>query len=134
MHLTLDAILKRPLHKFSGMGRGGTGGKSPPPAKPEKIVVEKWCYLPELHTFGEDAEITEKFSENVWKKSIFNRDFDQKSRIFLNFFQNLGLFWAKCAKFSCRFLRFPVWWKLFVKYWLSCIFKQIRVNFLQKFQ
>ena len=30
-------------------GGGGTGEASPPPPETEKIVVEKWCYFPELY-------------------------------------------------------------------------------------
>ena len=32
---------------FQGRPQGGEGGSFPP--KPKKIVVEKWCYFPELY-------------------------------------------------------------------------------------
>ena len=41
---------------------GGTRGS---PHEIEKIVVEIWCYLPEVYTFGAKAEIIEKFRENL---------------------------------------------------------------------
>ena len=34
---------------------GGEGGKLPPP-ETEKIVVEKWCYFPELYKMTEVRE------------------------------------------------------------------------------
>ena len=30
-----------------------------------KIVVENWCYLPLIYTFGEDAKIQETFSKKL---------------------------------------------------------------------
>ena len=41
------------------------GEQGEPPLNRKKIVVEKWCYLPEVYTCGEEAEITEKFSEKL---------------------------------------------------------------------
>ena len=35
---------------------GGKGGKLPPPPETEKIVVEKWCYFPELYKMTEVRE------------------------------------------------------------------------------
>ena len=63
-------------NNYSGVGRGN-GGNAPPPRN-RKNVVEIWSYLPDVYTFEAEAEIIEKFSENVWKESIFHRDFDQK--------------------------------------------------------
>ena len=55
----------------SGVRRGGA---------PEigKILVEIWCYLPEVYTFGAESEIQEIIVKIVKKKSIFHIDFDQK--------------------------------------------------------
>ncbi|KAF0155326.1 MAG: hypothetical protein FD188_3151 [Ignavibacteria bacterium] len=55
----------------------GGGGRTPPP-EIGKIVVEIWCYLPEVYIFGAQSEIQEKCSKKLWKKLIFHRDFDQK--------------------------------------------------------
>ena len=46
----------------SSVGRGGERGNVPPP-EIGKIVVEIWCYLPEVYTFGAEAEIQEIFSK-----------------------------------------------------------------------
>ena len=56
---------------------GGEGGGGLPP-EIGKIVVEIWCYLPEVYIFGAESEIQEIFSKNCEKKSIFHIDFDQK--------------------------------------------------------
>ena len=34
---------------------------SPPPSEIEKMVVEIWCNLPEVYTFGSESEIQEIF-------------------------------------------------------------------------
>ena len=47
--------------KASGVGREGDAGTFPHP-EIGKIVVEIWCYLPEVYTFGEEAEIQEIYS------------------------------------------------------------------------
>ena len=39
-----------------GARRGGKGGSFPPPPETEKIVVEKWCYFPELYKMTEVRE------------------------------------------------------------------------------
>ena len=43
-----------------GARRGGRGEASPPP-ETEKIVVEKWCYFPQLCKM---AEVREEWIEN----------------------------------------------------------------------
>ena len=45
-------------------GGGGTPERSPPP-ETGKIVVEIWCYLPEVYTFGAESEIQEIFSKKL---------------------------------------------------------------------
>ena len=65
------------LEDISGVGRGNRGNVVPPPPESKKCC-RKRCYLPEVYTFGEVAEIIEKFSEKLYKKSIFHRDLDQK--------------------------------------------------------
>ena len=35
--------------KFQTMGRGTRRGEGEAPHETEKIVVEKWCYFPELY-------------------------------------------------------------------------------------
>ena len=56
---------------------GGEGGGLPNP-EIGKIVVEIWCYLPEVYTFGAESEIHEIFSKNCEKSQFFHIDFDQK--------------------------------------------------------
>ena len=48
------------------MIRIASGGGTPerPPPEIGKIVVENWCYLPEVYTFGEEAEISEILGKN----------------------------------------------------------------------
>ena len=89
------------LEYASGVPRGR--GEDSPPPEIGKIVVEIWCYLPEVYTLGAESDIQEIFSKKLWKKSIFHRDFDQKSQNFLEVFQNSLHFWSKRAKF-CRHL------------------------------
>ena len=45
-------------------GGGGNAGTFPPP-EIGKFVVEIWCYLPEVYTFGEESEIQERFSKKL---------------------------------------------------------------------
>ena len=53
------------IYVISGVRRGGGGGGLPPEIG--KIVVEIWCYLPEVYTFGAESEIQEIFSKNCEK-------------------------------------------------------------------
>ena len=46
-----------------GRRRGGEGGSFPPP-ETEKIVVEKWCYFPELY---KKRKVLEDWIENGYK-------------------------------------------------------------------
>ena len=57
--------------QFSGVGRGEQGERSPPPHETEKIVVEIWCYLPEVILSEQRAEIVEKFRGKITKKVHF---------------------------------------------------------------
>ena len=43
---------------------GGTQER-PPPLEIGNIVVEIWCYLPEIYTFGAESEIQEIFSKKL---------------------------------------------------------------------
>ena len=43
---------------------GGGQGELPPPRN-GKNVVKIWFYLPEVYTFGAEAEIFEKFREKL---------------------------------------------------------------------
>ena len=61
----------------SSVERRGERRNIPPPPEIGKIVVEIWCYLPEVYTFGAESESKEIFSKKVCKKSIFHWDFDQ---------------------------------------------------------
>ena len=42
--------------QISSVGRWGKAETFPPP-EIGKIVVEIWCYLPEVYTFGAESEI-----------------------------------------------------------------------------
>ena len=85
---------------------GGDAGTSPPP-EIGRIVVEIWCYLPEVYTFGAESEIQEMISKKLWKKSIFHRDFDQKiSKFFLKIFRNLFIFGPNAQAFAGTVLSF----------------------------
>ena len=79
--------------------QGGRGGGLPPEIG--KIVVEIWCYLPEVYTFGAESEIQEIFSKNCEKSQFPIEIFIKKSQNFLENFQNSLHFWSKRARF-CR--------------------------------
>ena len=62
-------------HKFirnkgniSCVERGNAGSSSP---ETGKTVVENWCYLPEVYTCGEEAEIQELYSKNSGEEVNF---------------------------------------------------------------
>ena len=42
-----------------------------PPPEIGKIVLEIWCYLPEIYTFGAEPEIQEIYSKKIVKKVNF---------------------------------------------------------------
>ena len=73
----------------------------PPPPKKKKIVVEIWCYLPEIYTLGEESEIQGIFSKKCEKSQFSIEILIKKSHNFLEIFQKFLLFWSKRAKF-CR--------------------------------
>ena len=52
------------LYAVASGGGGGTPERSPPP-EIGKIVVEMWCYLPVVFTFGAEPEIQEIFSKKL---------------------------------------------------------------------
>ena len=108
---------------FSGVWRGKRGNV---PSPKHKNFCRNWYYLSDVYSFGEKAEILEKFSKNCLKIN-FPLRFLSKSQFFCIFRPN-----AQC--FACRSLNFPVWWKLFVKCLLFWIVLQTRVDFLPKFQ
>ena len=79
--ITFIAQLSVSLYKWSQdqwcrEGGGNKGNVLPP--RNRKNVVDIWCYLPEVILSELRAEIIENFREELWKKSIFHRDFDQK--------------------------------------------------------
>ena len=75
-NVILARILDVAMRLFNSVGRGNA--ETSPPPEIGKIEVEIWCYLLEVYTFGEEAEIQEIFRKKLWKRSIFHRDFDQK--------------------------------------------------------
>ena len=46
------------IHLISSVGRGDAG--TFPPPEIGNVVVEIWCYLPEVDTFGAESEIEER--------------------------------------------------------------------------
>ena len=66
-----DWLMKSILNKILSVAYagGGGGGRTPPP-EIGKIVVEIWCYLPEVHTFGAESDIQEIFSKNCEKSQF----------------------------------------------------------------
>ena len=69
----------------SSVASGGGRRKASPEIG--RIVVEIWCYRPEVYTFGEEAEIQEKVSKNCEESQFFIELLIKKSQIFLNFFK-----------------------------------------------
>ena len=72
--LNLFAVLERAQYKLalfqagnfkSVASGGGNAGTFPPPLEIGNIVVEIWCYLPEVYTFGAESEIQEIFSKQL---------------------------------------------------------------------
>ena len=55
-------------HKAVVYAGGGEGGL--PPRNRKKIVVEIWCYLPEVYTFGAELQIQEIFSKKCEKSQF----------------------------------------------------------------
>ena len=56
-------IYKNTVQTTSSVASGGGGSAGTPPPEIGKIVVEIWCYLPEVYTFGAESEIQEIFSK-----------------------------------------------------------------------
>ena len=74
-----------------------TPERSPPPEIGE-IVVEIWCYFPEVYTFGEESEIEEILSKKCEKGRFSIEILIKKSQSFLEIFQNFLRFSSKRAK------------------------------------
>ena len=51
--------------QVSSVASGGGDARTSPPPETGKIVVEIWCYLQEVYTFGEESEIQEIFSKKL---------------------------------------------------------------------
>ena len=80
---------------FSTWAPAGEGGELPPPPETEKIVVEKWCYFPELYKM---TKVREDGIENG--KSQFSIEiFICKFQNFLNKFQSRLVFSQNAQKF-----------------------------------
>ena len=70
------------MSAVSGVGKGKQGERSPAPTpKPEK-VVDIWCYLRGYILSEKRQKSSKNLVKNYFKKSIFLRDFDQKSATF----------------------------------------------------
>ena len=80
----------------SGVGRGDRGNAPP---ETEKIVVESWCYFPEVYSFEARGRNHQKISWNFWKSQLSIEILIKKSQKFLTIFQKFGLFWSNSAKF-----------------------------------
>ena len=58
-----------------------------PPPEIGKIVVEIWCYLPEVYTLGEESEIQEIFSKKCEKSQFSLESLIKNLKIFLKSFK-----------------------------------------------
>ena len=67
MHLSHGTYIATELCNQWKPVASGRGERRNVPSHPEigKIVVEIWCYLPEVYTFGAESEIQEIFSKKL---------------------------------------------------------------------
>ena len=111
--------------------RGGgppLDGKDPPPDRKRENCCRKLVLPYSVYTFGKEAEIPEYSVKTYAKSQFFKEIFIKKFNSFLDNFQK-SVFVQARKILDASFLTFPVWWKLFVKYWLSWSFPQITVDF-----
>ena len=64
MHVCTIVLLQY-TYSFSVQWRTQGGGREDRPPEIGKIVVEIWCYLPEVYTFGAESEIQEIFIKKL---------------------------------------------------------------------
>ena len=88
----------------SSVGGGGGRRNVRPPPEIGKVVVEIWCYLPEVYeyTFGEESEIQKVFSKKCKKSQFSIEILIKKSQDFLETFQNFLHFWSNPAEFCTQ--------------------------------
>ena len=72
------------------LGREGEQGERSPPDLNRKNVVEIWFYLPGVDIFGKEAEIMERFNENVRKGQFSIEILIKTPQIFLRILQDFG--------------------------------------------
>ena len=89
---------------YLSVASGGGTSERPPPEN-AKIVVEIWCYLAEVYTFGVDSEIQEIFDK--MRKSRFSIEIlIKKSKGFLKMFRIFFVFGPHAQSYACMLLRF----------------------------
>ena len=103
--------------------REGGGTPELPPPETGKIVVEIWCYLPEVNTF-ERSQKSKKYLVKNCEKSQFSIEIlIKKSQNFLEDFHNSLHFWSKTRNvLQAGCLVLPVQSKSFIRSQLSCFF------------
>ena len=121
---------------FGNNSRVGWGGVKAGtfPLKSEKIVVEIWCYLPEVYTFREEAELQEIFIRNLWKKSISIEIFNQKISKFSRNFSRFSSFLVQTRRvLQAPCLVLPAQSKSFIRSQLPCFFYKFPSIFSKDF-
>ena len=92
-------IVRKALPLAEAQGGGNRGNVPPPPTVTEKIVVEIWCYLPEV-ILSEQGQNNLSIFVKIYEKCQFSIEILlKKSQNFLKNFLKIGLFWSKRAKF-----------------------------------
>ena len=75
------------LFNPKAVASGGGNADGPPSPEIGKFVVEIWCYLVEIYTFGEESEIQEIFSKKCEKMQFSMEILIKKYQKFLEIFQ-----------------------------------------------
>ena len=94
-----------------------------PPPEIGKIVVEIWCYLQEVYTFGAESEIQEILSKKWEKGQFFIEILIKKSQNFLLNLSKLSSFLGQKRKvLQAASLHLAAQSKSFIRSRCPCIF------------
>ena len=104
----------------SSVGRGERRNVPPPP-EIGKIVVEIWCYLPEVNTFWLESEIHEILSKKLWKSQFTIEILMKKSQNFLEISKILVIFCPNAQSFAGQLLSFTWPIEIVIRSRWSCI-------------